>query len=54
VIFSNLFEVDTVGPQIEIAAKNDNDFRKRLRNNQIDFGSFNQSDWINQYAQRVK
>ena len=53
-IFSGVFEKDTVGPQIEAAAKNDNDFKVWLLKNRINYSSFSQSDWINQYAQWAK
>ena len=53
-MFSWLIEVDTVWPAIEQAAKNDVDFRKWLLKNSVDFNSFSQADWINQYAKWTK
>ncbi len=53
-IFYNLFTLDLVGPQIEIAAKSDNDFIKWLKKNHVDYNSFSQSDWISQYVQWTK
>jgi hypothetical protein len=33
IIFSNVFEIDTIGPQIELAAKKDEDFEKWMKKN---------------------
>jgi hypothetical protein len=52
IIFSGLFTVDMIGQQIVNVAKNDNDFEKWLKDNNINLSD--QSDWINQYAQRIK
>ncbi len=54
IIFSNVFEIDTIGPQIELAAKKDDDFEKWMKKNWINYKLFTSSDWINQYAQWVK
>ena len=54
VVFSNLFVEDKVWSKIESEAKIDKDFRVWLIKNSIDYGKFDQSDWINYYAEWTK
>ena len=53
-MFSNLVENDTVWPAIVSAAKSDLDFRRWLLKNSVNYTSFSDVDWINQYAQWAK
>ena len=53
-MFSKLVVVDETGPAIADAAKNDNDFINWLRKHSINYSSFSQADWINQYSSWAK
>ena len=53
-MFNWLITVDKVWPAIEKAAQTDVQFIKWLKKNKIDFSSFDQAEWINQYAQWAK
>ena len=53
-MFSKLVVVDEIGPTIADAAQNDNDFINWLRKHSINYSSFSQTDWINQYSSWAK
>ena len=53
-LFWKLVEEDKVGPAVEVAAKADKDFLRRLLKKWIKFQEFSQEDWITEYAKWAK